>query len=179
MDWEKARAQSPSMRISQIYGGGGNSGATLNSDFIELFNASAAPVDLAGWSVQYAAADGTNWQVTPLSGRVAPGGYLLIKQASGTGGSDAGTALETPNVVGAITMSATKGKVALVSSTNPINGSGDANVVDFVGYGAATEFEGGGAAGGAANSAAVFRSGNGCIDTDQNQSDFSGGAPQP
>ncbi len=28
--------------ISQVYGGGGNSGATLKNDFIELFNAGAS-----------------------------------------------------------------------------------------------------------------------------------------
>ncbi len=40
--------------ISQVYGGGGNSGATFKNDFIELFNRGSAPVDVAGWSVQYA-----------------------------------------------------------------------------------------------------------------------------
>jgi hypothetical protein len=34
-------AGSTSIVISQIYGGGGNSGATLKNDFIELFNTSA------------------------------------------------------------------------------------------------------------------------------------------
>src|SRR3954468_4182580 len=37
--------------ISQVYGGGGNSGATLRSDFIELRNNGATAVDLTGWSV--------------------------------------------------------------------------------------------------------------------------------
>ena len=50
--------------VSEIYGGGGNSGATLTHDFIELFNRTAAPIDLAGWSVQYASAAGATWQVT-------------------------------------------------------------------------------------------------------------------
>ena len=38
--------------ISQVYGGGGNSGATLRHDFIEVFNIGSAPVDIGGWSVQ-------------------------------------------------------------------------------------------------------------------------------
>ena len=46
----------PSLVISQVYGGGGNSGATLKNDFIELFNPGGASVSLAGWSVQYASA---------------------------------------------------------------------------------------------------------------------------
>src|SRR5438270_10861853 len=39
--------------ISQVYGGGGNSGATYKNDFIEIFNRGAAPVSVTGWSVQY------------------------------------------------------------------------------------------------------------------------------
>ena len=46
--------------ISQVYGGGGNTGATLKTDFIELSNRSFVPVSLAGWSVQYASSAGTN-----------------------------------------------------------------------------------------------------------------------
>src|SRR5574341_871719 len=38
--------------ISQVYGGGGNTGATLKNDYIELINHSNAPVNLNGWSVQ-------------------------------------------------------------------------------------------------------------------------------
>jgi len=37
--------------ISQVYGGGGNSGATLKNDFIELFNSGNAPVTITGWSL--------------------------------------------------------------------------------------------------------------------------------
>ncbi|MBA2384229.1 MAG: lamin tail domain-containing protein, partial [Actinobacteria bacterium] len=40
--------------ISQVYGGGGNSGATYTNDFIELYNPTAASIPLTGWSVQYA-----------------------------------------------------------------------------------------------------------------------------
>src|SRR5215813_7743027 len=57
-------AVSPDVVISEVYGGGGNSGATFTNDFIELYNRGAAPVNLAGWSVQYASAAGTTWQVT-------------------------------------------------------------------------------------------------------------------
>ncbi len=52
------------VNISQVYGGGGNAGATYKNDFIELYNPGAAAVSLTGWSVQYASAAGTTWQVT-------------------------------------------------------------------------------------------------------------------
>src|SRR5215207_8037316 len=64
---QSAVALSPHIVISQIYGGGGNAGATYTHDFIELFNRGASPVSLNGWSVQYAAAAGTSWQVTNLT----------------------------------------------------------------------------------------------------------------
>ncbi len=50
-----ALAGSPSVVISQVYGGGGNAGAPLKNDFIELYNRGTTAVDLGGWSVQYAA----------------------------------------------------------------------------------------------------------------------------
>ena len=61
--------------ISQVYGGGGNTGATFTHDFIELFNRGTTSVSLAGWSVQYIGATATGtWSVTPLDGSIAPGG---------------------------------------------------------------------------------------------------------
>ncbi|HWB95260.1 MAG TPA: lamin tail domain-containing protein, partial [Bryobacteraceae bacterium] len=70
--------------ISQVYGGGGNSGATLRNDFIELFNSGDTAVSLSGWSVQYQSAAGSGtWQVTPLSGSIAPGRYYLVQEAQG------------------------------------------------------------------------------------------------
>src|ERR1044072_7618446 len=50
---------SPNVVISQVYGGGGNAGATFTHDFIELFNRGNTTVSLAGWSVQYTSAAGT------------------------------------------------------------------------------------------------------------------------
>ena len=52
---------SPDIVISQVYGGGGNSGAQFKNDFVELFNRSAGSVTVDGWSVQYASATGTSW----------------------------------------------------------------------------------------------------------------------
>src|SRR5262245_1437161 len=94
-----ARAASTSLVISQVYGGGGNAGATYRNDFVELFNRGPVAVDVSGWSIQYASAAGTTWQVTPLSGVVEPGQYLLVQEAAGTGGT---ANLPTPDVSGTI-----------------------------------------------------------------------------
>ena len=68
--------------VSQIYGGGGNSGATYRNDFVELFNRSSNTISVAGWSVQYGSADGSTWQSAPLNGTlVSPStGRSLCKQ---------------------------------------------------------------------------------------------------
>jgi hypothetical protein len=60
--------------ISQVYGGGGNSGSTYRSDFIDLHNTSSSAVSVDGWSLQYASAAGSSWQVTALAGNFAAGG---------------------------------------------------------------------------------------------------------
>src|SRR5206468_3359929 len=95
--------------ISQVYGGGGNSGATLQHDFIEIFNNGSTTTSVGGWSVQYAAATGTSWQVTaiPAGTTLQPGQYLLIREAAGAGGSVA----VVGDITGSIAMGAASGKV--------------------------------------------------------------------
>jgi beta-lactamase superfamily II metal-dependent hydrolase/predicted extracellular nuclease len=164
--------------ISQVYGGGGNSGSVYKNDFIELFNAGGSTVSLSGWSVQYASATGTTWQVTSLSGSLAPGQYYLVQEAVGAGGT---TNLPTPDATGAIAMSATAGKVALVSATTALSGAcPSASILDFAGFGATANcFEGAGPTPAPSNTTAVLRAASGCTDTNVNSADFSAGAPAP
>ena len=163
--------------VSQVYGGGGNSGATLRSDFIELRNNGASAVSVQGWSVQYASSSGSNWQVTTLQGEIAAGGYYLIKQADGAGGS---VDLPVPDAIGTIAMSASNGKVALVDGDAALAGTCPlAEVVDFVGYGSANCFEGAAAAPGLSSTNAAQRDGDGSVDSDDNAADFDRGSPDP
>jgi hypothetical protein len=128
--------------ISEVYGGGGNTGAYWKQDFIELYNPTSSAVDLTGWSVQYGSATGTTWtNKTDLLGTIAAHGFYLVQEAQGTGGT---AGLPTPDLTGTIAMSATNGKVALVNSTTFLigaNPSADPSVVDFVGYGTANGYE--------------------------------------
>lgn len=171
-----------SVVISQVYGGGGNAGATLKNDFIEIINHTGAPINLAGWSVQYISPTATTgtWQVTPLSSfTLQPGQYYLIQEAAGTGGT---VDLPTADTVGTIPMGATAGKVALVSNTTALTATcpPGPGVVDLVGYGGTANcFEGAGAAPTLTNTTAELRKDNGCTDTDNNNSDFLAGAPNP
>jgi hypothetical protein len=174
-----ALAASPNLVISQVYGGGGNSGSTYRNDFVEILNRGATSASLAGHSVQYNSATGTGtWQVTALPAiTLAPGQYALVQQAQGAGGT---TALPTPDATGTVAMSATAGKVALVSDTTALAGATPAatTIVDLVGFGTANFFEGA-VAPAPSNTAAILRALGGCTDTDANNADFAAGAPAP
>ncbi|WP_412539076.1 lamin tail domain-containing protein [Longispora sp. K20-0274] len=174
---DPALAASPDVVISQVYGGGGNSGATYTTDYIELTNRGTSPVSVDGWSVQYAAAAGTSWARTLLTGTIAPGASYLVAEAPGAGGT---TPLPTPNVTGTIAMSATAGKVALVTNGTALTCGAVCHaavgVRDFVGYGTANDFEGTAGTPALSNSTAALRQG---VDTDNNSVDFVAGAPTP
>ncbi len=173
------------VKISQVYGGGGNTGAQYNRDFVELVNTGGAPVDITGWSIQYAATAGTTWTNRALpSAIIPPGGYYLISMNT-TNGTN-GVALPTPDfqVATTVAMSATDAKVALMRTATTITTGtacviGDGNLEDFVGYGTSNCFEGAGAAPQLSNTAAAFRALDGCFDTDNNIGNFNAGAPNP
>lgn len=164
--------------ISQVYGGGGNTGALYRNDFIELFNRGASPVNLSNWSVQYGAAANTSWSVTALPAiDLQPGQYLLVQQAKGAGGTQD---LPTPDAAGSLSMSGTTGKVLLSNSKTAQVGASPtgAAVIDLVGFGTANGFEGS-VAPAPSNSVAILRANGGCVDTDDNGADFASGSVTP
>ena len=177
--------------ISQVYGGGGNSGAPLANDFVELFNRGPETVALGGLSLQYASATGTgnignntNQRVTLPSEALAPGQYFLIELAGGSNG----VPLPTADAVGGIAMAAGSGKVVLVTGVDSLGCNGGSTacdpaqferIVDLVGYGGANFFSGSAAAPALNNSTAAFRLEAGCSSTNDNAADFVTGAPAP
>ena len=178
-----AHAASPSVVVSQVFAGGGNSGAPYANDFVELFNRGSTAVDLTGWSLQYAPATSTSWQTTPLGGTIQPGRYYLVQLASSAA---VGAALPTPDATGTSNLAASGGKVVVASTTGALTcgataGSCSATpgVVDLVGYGPASDFEGAGSAPALSATAAAIRAGAGCVDTDTSSADFTAGAPAP
>jgi hypothetical protein len=172
--------------ISQVYGGAGCGTAgcsTYQNDFIELFNRGNTPVSINGWSVQYAAATGTAWQVTSLPNvTLQPGQYFLVAESFGANGVNP---LPTPDATGTIAMSATAGKVALVNCTTaltgacPSNGTGTCSIIDFVGYGTTANCSETSNAPAPSTTTADIRGGGGVADTDNNGTDFSALAPTP
>jgi predicted extracellular nuclease len=178
-----AAAPSPDVVISQVYGGGGNAGATHRNDFVELFNRGSSPVSLAGWSVQYGSATSATgaWSgKTSLTGAIAPGEHYLVQEGAGAGN---GVALPAPDASGSIAMSAASGRVALTDTTATLACAnacaGTAAVRDFTGYGAAPDYEGAGPAPTLTNSTADLRAAGGCVDSDDNAADFASGTPSP
>lgn len=180
---------SPNVVISQAFGGGGSANAPFTHDFVELFNRGTEPVNLSGWSVQYASASGSNWlPAFPLPNfDLQPGQYFLIQFASS---GTVGAPLPTPDFVAPVldpegfipNLSATNGKLSLVNvstrlpaQTCPV----DSTLVDRVGYGTANCFEGLAASAAMSVTTAIKRGNEGCLDTDNNLTDFSIVAPAP
>lgn len=168
--------------ISQVHGGGGNSGAFYTNDFIELYNLSGSAISLDGWSVQYSSSGGSSWTVTPLTGTIQPGGYFLVQQNAGANTAGTSIALPTPDATGEISMSGSNGKVALSNSITAYavaDPNGDSSLSDLVGYGSANAFEGSGATASLSNTIAAIRRVAGSQDTNDNAADFTTGSPAP
>lgn len=125
-------AQSNTLVVSEIYGGGGNAGSTYKTDYIQLFNVSASQIDLSGYTLQV---NNGSMKVIHLLGTILPFHWFLVK---GKVDSNLGADLPTADLVADFNLNMQTGTVALVHSSvsmqESCNSSGE-NVVDFVGYG--------------------------------------------
>jgi len=168
--------------INEVYANGGSAGAAYTSKFIELANPTAASISLSGLSLQYRPATGTGspTSVVALTGSIPAGKTYLVQ--GGSNGST-GAALPTPDQVGAsLNLAGGGGVVILANGTTALpplpvgTDIGDPAVVDLVGYGTATTFEGTAASG---NSVALSLGRSAIKDTDVNAADLLAGAPSP
>ncbi|MFN7916573.1 MAG: PxKF domain-containing protein [Vicinamibacterales bacterium] len=184
-EWVFTDAGSTTLVLSEVYGAGGNSGAVFTNDYIQIFNRSASPVSLNGKSLQYASATGTGNlgatnQITVLPNvTLQPGQYFLVKEAGGATGVS--FVADLAPATGAINMSGSAGKVALVNSTTslgcnggsaPCSAAQQALIIDLLGFGTANFFEGSAAAPALTASTAASRKAAGCTDSDDNAADF-------
>ena len=182
--------------ISQVYGGGGKTDAfnpadegIYESDYIELYNRSGSPVDLTGWSVQYAspsnsAGFSTVTNQVNLAGVIQPSQYFLVRFSDPARGFAPLPAPDFSTIYSYGGLGNTGGRVALSDSTASIGTSfTSTHIKDLVGYGAtAITFEGAGPAPTPDNAHAVIRKSTatdshaGAQDTNQNFYDFILGA---
>lgn len=164
--------------ISQIYPGASLTGSPYRSDYVELRNRTSAPVNINGWSLQYATASGLAWTVAPLSGIVPSNGRHLIVLNTGSNGQPipAGDSVNQT-----LNLSSSSGKIALVNRTQELSGSspiGQAGVMDFVGYGFSNAALGSPAVAPPTTSA-LTRNNGGLSDLGDNSKDFSPAPPAP
>lgn len=167
--------------INEAYLSGGSQGAAFSRKFVELFNPTAAPIQLDGTSLQYRPSGGTGafGGVTPLTGTIPAGGHFLVAGGSNaTGGSTDGAELPAPDASSGLNPSGSKGTIALVEGTAAVSlplGSvaGAPGVIDVIGYGDSNTFETAAAAApnGTADVRSLVRTSAG--DSDNNAADFS------
>jgi len=184
---QHGRASRPSVSttivINEIYGGAGCGNpncSTYKNDYIELKNISGLPVDISGWSVQYASATGSSWTSKtdiPTPTILLAGDTYLIAEAFGTNGIND---LPTPNLTGTIALKADAGKVALVNNTTALTGTcpTGSQIIDLVGYGATASCYETARAPAPSMTNSISRNASG-TDTDDNSVDFTAGTPSP
>ena len=169
------------VRISQVYGGGGGTGAaTYKQDYVEIFNNSGAAVNIGGWTIEYGSATG-NWGssssnifIFPANTLIQPCKYLMVAVgAVGTGGAAFPITPDFTSTVGP-SMSGTTGKVAIFNAVNTNLACGSelaGTLVDKVSYGTGNCPEVTNVGATSITTGAV-RNGGGTTDTDNNVNDF-------
>ena len=156
--------------ISEIYGGGDNSIATYNNDYVQLFNNTNDSVNLTGWSIQYNTAFSSKWYVEPLLGIIPPHSYFLVVMNSSSRGSL--TLIPIADYIGNLNLVRTRGSVALVNNTSPLLSISSADYLDLVGYGITNFYEGSPTISPLDNFSIISRKVAGFQDTDNNYVDF-------
>jgi Peptidase C10 family/Spi protease inhibitor/Lamin Tail Domain len=131
----------PSVLITQVYGGGGNSGATYKSDFIELYNTTNSDINISGWSLYYSAAtsSATNLKYEfPTNTIIKANSYFLVKGGDGTGTQPSWNI--TFDATCTLNLSGSAGKVILLKSNAAFTLSASPTIdeiinnVDFMDY---------------------------------------------
>ncbi|GAS81819.1 DUF2252 family protein [Paenibacillus amylolyticus] len=130
--------------ISQFYGGKKDDVEdTYSNDFVELHNPTGEEISLTGWSIQYADSQKSKWKKVDL-GTVnhsipAYGYYLISLDSNGAVGAalpqadEQSSAIKLSNKSGKIVLLRTDSTLTVMDpTTDPLN----ADIVDFVGYGA-------------------------------------------
>ena len=173
--------------ISQIYTRGGESGAIYQNDFIELYNRGNSIIDINGWMLSINTFEGSSVStvgvrfVSSSSIPILPGMHMLFTfTAGGTNGQPLSGDFPIPFV----SLGSTSGQIVLLGKDKTLPAGCPASpdltgaVVDYVGYGSATCFEGTVTLAPPATKS-LTRINGGCTDTNNNLADFSFADPNP
>jgi hypothetical protein len=176
------QADNQGVVIAELYPGGAGGSSTFKKDFIVLYNRSNSNISMTGWSLQYAAAATATFTIGSSSlifgdVSIAARSYFLI--LTGSPGS-AGADITNYNLTtGALSMSASAGKIALANNSTAItftagpNSTFSANTIDYIGYGTtASAYEGSSSAPVVTTTQSLLRKGP-LTDNNQNGTDFS------
>lgn len=131
--------------ISELAAAGPNG---ADDEFVELYNASAQAVPIAGWVLHYRSQTGAAWQtdVTLPAGASVPahGFYLVTSQTTSYQGVTPDfAAVSTNGNPKALALSGTSGNVRLVLPGTPLSAANaDPGVSDALGWGSTTFSEG-------------------------------------
>jgi hypothetical protein len=194
-----ARAQtvagSPNLVISQIYTRGGEAGASYQSDFVELFNRGTTAVNLNDYTLRATLDNGNiptslSLKIFSTTGLVIQPGHYFLMRFKGDAAGD-GQPLPTPDLdlnilPGPVpaNLHPSSGTIVLLTPEGSFQGcpnSQSTGVVDYVGYGASTCYEGsaGPAPATTLSTDAIQRELGGCADNNVNALDFHLGPPLP
>jgi hypothetical protein len=173
--------------ISQVWGKGNSVPTNLpQASYVELFNRTASPIDMTGWTVQVATPTGSSWSTLILAATIQPYSYYLVQVSSGTLIVAPDASFSPTNFILGATGGPVGNKVALRNTSDTLSvacPSGDATIVDLVGFGSSANcFEGASRAPAistSASGAAPTRNAAGCVDTDDNGTNFSAIPPSP
>ncbi len=173
--------------LSEVYTAGGNSGATYNCDFVELYNQTDEDVDLSTYSLQNCATGATStFAVHALSGTIKAHGYFLIRGGINANAAASCAAIEEYDLAldkfnpGAkdymLALASNQTQVTLDRSGTPVVVSSD-NVIDFLGAGKAPAYEGEKCT--VPDNAKSLQRIDPEVDTDNNRADFVAATPTP
>ena len=170
---QTAAAASSTLVISQVYGGGGNAGATLKNDFIELFNRGTRRHADRLVRAVHLRPPARRWQVTdPV--RHDRAGPLLPR--AGGGGAGGTVNLPTPDATGTIAMArhgrqgraGRSARPRLPAAARPAPSSSTSSATAR----RPTASKAPARPRAPANTTAVIRANGGCTDTNNNATDF-------
>ena len=106
-----ARAATTDVVVSQVYGGGGNAGATLRNDYVELFNAGSVSVDFPGGPFSTPPPRGRPGRRQRSRGRSRP---AATTSSSSHRTPTSARSLPPADATGTSNLGGTSGKIALV-----------------------------------------------------------------